>query len=89
MFKKYHICILYIFLIFKVHNFNKYTWGATVLNQGSPYDYASIMHYKTNVFSTNGKPTMVPRRSGVTIGETAELSLIDIAEVRQFYGCDA
>jgi hypothetical protein len=63
-------------------------WGATVLNQGSPYDYASIMHYRTNDFSMNGKPTMTARRSGVTFGAAKELSPIDIAEVRNFYGCD-
>jgi hypothetical protein len=58
------------------------------LNQGSPYDYASIMHYRANDFSMNGKPTMTPRRSGVPIGTATELSLIDIAEVRHFYDCD-
>ncbi len=59
------------------------------MNQGSPYDYASIMHYSKGAFSMNGEPTMIPRRSGVTIGAAKELSPIDIAEVRQFYGCDA
>lgn len=73
----------------KVHNFNKYSWGSTVYNQGAPYDYSSIMHYDTTAFSMNGRPTMVPRRSGVTIGDAEELSPIDIAEVRHFYRCDA
>lgn len=71
------------------HNFNKYAWGSTVFNQGSTYDYASIMHYETTAFSTNGKPTMVPRRSGVTIGKSEVLSPTDISEVRHFYGCKA
>lgn len=71
------------------HNFNKYEWGSSVLNQGSPYDYASIMHYDTTAFTTNGMPTMVPRQAGVTIGDAEELSPIDIAEVRHFYGCTA
>lgn len=71
------------------HNFNKYTWGSTVVNQGSTYDYASIMHYDTNAFSMNGKPTMVPRQTGVTIGKSEVLSPTDIAEVRHFYGCKA
>jgi hypothetical protein len=72
-----------------VHNFNKYAWGSTVVNQGSNYDYASIMHYETNAFSMNGKPTMVPRQTGVTIGKREVLSPTDIAEVRHFYGCKA
>jgi hypothetical protein len=71
------------------HNFNKYVWGSTVLNQGSPYDYASIMHYGQDFFTMNGKPTMVPRQAGAVIGEAREVSPIDIAEVRNFYGCKA
>jgi hypothetical protein len=71
------------------HNFNKYAWGSTVLNQGSNYDYASVMHYETNAFSMNGKPTMIPRQTGVTIGRAEKLSPTDIAEVRHFYGCKA
>jgi hypothetical protein len=70
-------------------NFDKYAWGSTVLNQGSKYDYASVMHYETTAFSTNGRPTMIPRRAGVTIGDAQELSPTDIAEVRHFYGCTA
>jgi hypothetical protein len=72
-----------------VHNFNKYAWGSTVLNQGSGYDYKSIMHYETTAFSTNGKPTMVPIQRGVTIGDAEELSPTDIFEVRNYYGCNA
>ncbi|UJR20064.1 hypothetical protein I4U23_023197 [Adineta vaga] len=71
------------------HNFNKYAWGSTVYNQGSAYDYASIMHYETTAFSMNGKPTMVPRRAGAVIGKSENLSPTDIAEVRHFYGCKA
>jgi hypothetical protein len=71
------------------HNFNKYAWGSTVLNQGSSYDYASIMHYETDAFSMNGQPTMIPRKENVIIGVTEELSPIDIFEVRNFYGCKA
>jgi hypothetical protein len=72
-----------------VHNFNKYVWGSTVLNQGSPYDYQSVMHYGTTAFSMNGLPTMIPRQSGVSIGDALRLSPIDIAEVRHYYGCNA
>lgn len=58
-----------------------------MVNQGSNYDYASIMHYETTAFTSNGKPTMVPRQAGVTIGKSVGLSPTDIAEVRHFYGC--
>jgi hypothetical protein len=71
------------------HNFNKYAWGSTVLNQGSTYDYASIMHYDTTAFSMNGKPTMVPRKAGAVIGKAEVLSPMDIAEVRHLLGCQA
>lgn len=47
------------------------------------------MHYGTTAFSMNGQPTMVPRQSGVTIGEAKQLSPMDIAEVRHYYSCDA
>jgi hypothetical protein len=69
--------------------FDKYAWGSTVLNQGSSYDYKSIMHYYANAFSINGKPTMIPRQAGVTIGDAEELSPTDIFEVRNYYGCNA
>jgi len=71
------------------HNFNKYAWGSTVFNQGSTYDYASIMHYDTTAFSMNGKPTMVPRKAGAVIGKAEVLSPMDIAEVRHLLGCQA
>jgi len=69
------------------HNFNKYAWGQSVTNQGFPYDYASIMHYETTAFSTNGKPTMTPKKNGVAIGKSERLSATDIAEVRHLYKC--
>ena len=47
------------------------------------------MHYGTTAFTNNGKPTMVPRQSGAVIGEAKQLSAIDIAEVRHYYGCKA
>ena len=77
------------FMYSKKHNFEKYIWGLDVLNQGSSYDYASIMHYPTNAFTKDGRPTMIPRRTGVTIGDAEKLSAIDIVEVRHFYGCTA
>jgi hypothetical protein len=71
------------------HNFNKYAWGSTAYNQGTTYDYASIMHYGTTAFTMNGQPTMIPRQAGADIGNAKQLSPTDITEVRHLYGCAA
>jgi hypothetical protein len=70
-----------------VHNFDKYVWGESVLNQNTPYDLGSIMHYGTDFFSANGRPTITPKISGVTIGQREKLSATDIFEIRDYYGC--
>jgi len=71
----------------KEHNFNKYVWGTSVLNQNTPYDFGSIMHYGATSFSSNGQPTISPKQSDVKIGQRDKLSTTDIAEIRAFYGC--
>lgn len=45
------------------------------------------MHYPQIAFSSNQKPTIVPKKSGVTIGQRDALSANDIAEVRALYQC--
>jgi hypothetical protein len=62
-------------------------WGSTALNQNTPYDYNSVMHYPANGFSVNGQPTITPKKSGVTIGQREKLSDTDIAEIRDYYKC--
>jgi astacin len=69
------------------HNFNKYKWGNTVYDQKTGYDFNSIMHYGSNFFSSNGKPTITPIVPGARIGQRDHLSPTDIAEIRSFYGC--
>ena len=59
------------------------------MDQNTPYDDASIMHYETDAFSMNGQPTMVPRQAGANFGQATELSPIDITEVRHYYSCGA
>jgi astacin len=64
------------------HNFNQHlTDGDDV----GPYDYDSIMHYPTNAFSINGKPTIVPKKDGVTIGQRNGFSKGDIAAIAFLY----
>ncbi|CAF4779182.1 unnamed protein product, partial [Rotaria socialis] len=69
-------------------NFEKYDNSiADTLN--TPYDYGSVMHYPNNGFSSNGLPTIEPLQPNVTIGQRANLSAIDIQEVRILYNCSA
>lgn len=49
------------------------------------YDYDSIMHYGDHDFSTTGRPTIVPLKAGVHVGQRSHLSAGDIATVRQLY----
>ncbi|CAF4069946.1 unnamed protein product, partial [Rotaria sp. Silwood2] len=67
-------------------NFREYnTSEANTLK--TPYDYGSIMHYGRDYFSINGSDTLVPLKSGVTIGQRDTLSSLDIQAIRAFYGC--
>ena len=45
------------------------------------------MHYGSTSFSYNGSNTMVSKIKGITIGQRAKLSPIDIAEIRKYYKC--
>lgn len=51
-----------------------------------PYDYASILHYGPRAFSRSGRPTIVPRVEGVTIGQREGLSELDRAAIEEVYG---
>jgi hypothetical protein len=70
----------------KKHNFNKYTTNQVDLLH-IKYDYGSVMHYGPTSFSSNGQATIVPKESGVTIGQRKGLSAIDAQELREYYGC--
>ena len=52
-----------------------------------PYDYDSIMHYPPTAFSSNGKPTILPKKEGAEIGQRSHISKIDIQEIRDAYKC--
>lgn len=64
------------------HNFNQHISDG---DDVGAYDYASIMHYGMYAFSKNGQPTIVPKQSGVTIGQRNGLSAGDIAAIHHIY----
>ncbi|XP_068723572.1 zinc metalloproteinase nas-15-like [Montipora capricornis] len=68
-------------------NFNKYS-RSTIDSLGTPYDYGSVMHYDSRAFSRNGRPTIVAKKSGVTLGNRRYLSKIDILQMNLLYKCN-
>lgn len=64
------------------HNFNQHITDGDDYGR---YDYGSIMHYGSMAFSRNGRPTIVPLQSGVTIGQRNGLSNGDVGAVRAMY----
>uniref|UniRef100_A0A3B4TGF3 Metalloendopeptidase n=1 Tax=Seriola dumerili TaxID=41447 RepID=A0A3B4TGF3_SERDU len=53
-----------------------------------PYDINSIMHYGSYFFSVDGSPTMLPKQSGVQMGQRTHLSQLDIQRLNRLYHCD-
>jgi hypothetical protein len=52
-----------------------------------PYDYNSIMHYGTKIFSINDKPTLKSRDPSVKYLGNTGLSLMDIKQTNILYNC--
>lgn len=48
------------------------------------YDFASIMHYPSDAFSTNGRPT-ITAKNGVLIGQRNGLSDGDVSAIKKLY----
>ena len=73
----------------KSYNFIKYSeW--LVDSRKVEYDYSSLMHYKTDAFSWNGKDTMEPVKElgeGEEIGQRDGASEKDVEQIRRMYGC--
>lgn len=69
-------------------NFDKYSEQYSGTDIG-PYDYASLMHYSPDAFSSNGLPTieikMPPGDVSTNIGQRIKMSSGDIAAVNQVY----
>uniref|UniRef100_A0A336MZ71 Metalloendopeptidase n=1 Tax=Culicoides sonorensis TaxID=179676 RepID=A0A336MZ71_CULSO len=68
----------------KKHNFIKYP-ESRVGNFGMEYDYSSIMHYSGMAFTKNGRPTMEPRKSGVTLIRKNDFSEGDLKKLGVMY----
>ncbi|XP_028257340.1 low choriolytic enzyme-like isoform X1 [Parambassis ranga] len=67
-----------------VYNFYK----IDTLNQGTPYDYNSVMQYERYAFSKNNLPTMVPiPNSNVSFGQATQMSKNDIDRLNRLYKC--
>ncbi len=49
------------------------------------YDYGSIMHYPGTAFTKNGQATIVPKQSGVTIGQRNGMSMLDRLTIAEMY----
>lgn len=48
-----------------------------------PYDYGSVMHYRTTAFSANGRPTITTRQPA-RIGQRWGLSSLDWRHVQNY-----
>ncbi|XP_061592940.1 hatching enzyme 1.2-like [Cololabis saira] len=58
------------------------------LNQGTPYDYNSVMQYERYAFSKNNYPTMEPiPYSNVAFGQATQMSQNDITRLNRLYNC--
>ncbi|XP_031421110.1 low choriolytic enzyme-like [Clupea harengus] len=58
------------------------------LNQGTPYDYNSVMQYHKYAFSKNNQPTMVPYPDpNVPFATATEMTKNDILRVNRLYKC--
>lgn len=65
------------------HNFAKRASSETD-DRGSPYDYESVMHYRSNAFGKGGLPTIVAPE---TIGQRAYISFHDASQINMIYRC--
>lgn len=74
---------------YRSHNFVKYD-EHIIDTRNVPYDYASLMHYTLDAFSSNGLNTMEPLQKipeGTEIGQRGGVSERDVEQIRRMYGC--
>ncbi|XP_055705441.1 zinc metalloproteinase nas-4-like [Phlebotomus papatasi] len=68
-------------------NFRKYSY-INVTHFGEIYDYNSVLHYGKNAFTSNGRPTIIPKDPKAIIGQRTHLSMGDIRRINKMYKCD-
>lgn len=70
------------------NNFDKLR-ANEIQHLGEPYDYGSIMHYRSKAFSKNGQPTILTLKQGAgdNIGQRSKLSDNDIRQINKLYKC--
>ncbi|KAG7153502.1 Zinc metalloproteinase nas-13-like 2 [Homarus americanus] len=62
------------------YNFEKYPWER-IQSLGVEYDLGSVMHYGPYAFARDRtRPTIIPRKTGVEIGQRRGFSEVDICE---------
>lgn len=72
----------------QAHNFNKYDRGR-IDTLEIPYDYGSIMHYREDSYSKNGKPTMRSiKDSSRPLGQNKGFTSLDVREINSLYQCN-
>ncbi|XP_023194571.1 zinc metalloproteinase nas-4-like [Xiphophorus maculatus] len=54
-----------------------------------PYDYTSILHYGRTFFTSNGKPTIIPKKNVKDMGQRRRLTETDIQKIIHVYNCDS
>lgn len=55
--------------------------------QGLPYEYSSIMHYDSKMFSENGEATILPKVPNATMGTSRRPTQLDYLHINLLY-CD-
>uniref|UniRef100_A0A3Q2CDR9 Metalloendopeptidase n=1 Tax=Cyprinodon variegatus TaxID=28743 RepID=A0A3Q2CDR9_CYPVA len=57
-------------------------------NLGTPYDFNSVMEYRNDAASKNGKPTIVAKcNPNLKFGNAKEMSANDILRIKRLYEC--
>jgi len=75
----------------QAHNFDRYNYNqVNFFNEA--YDYGSIMHYRNDAFSSNGRPTIRPSLAGYEgweqyMGRGDKMSAQDIKKLKAYYSC--
>jgi len=70
-----------------LYNFKKFS-PSKVSQSDSPYDVSSVMHYDGYAFSSNGRATIVDKRTGRAVKvQRRGFSQSDIDQVNKLYNC--